>query len=89
MSGLLLTHIPKAGLLQLTQTLALELSAHGIRVVGVSPGMTDTDALIQGARRTAAVSTHGADTAEQYPDRPRLGQSASIQPPNCSQDCFP
>jgi len=35
----------KAGLLQLTKTLALELSAHGIRVVGVSPGMTDTDAL--------------------------------------------
>ncbi|NRA07241.1 MAG: SDR family oxidoreductase [Myxococcales bacterium] len=35
----------KAGLLQLTKTLALELAPHGIRVVGVSPGMTDTDAL--------------------------------------------
>ncbi len=35
----------KAGLIQLTRTLALELAPHGIRVTGVSPGMVDTDAL--------------------------------------------
>ena len=35
----------KAGLIQLTKTLALELAPHGIRVTGVSPGMVDTDSL--------------------------------------------
>lgn len=35
----------KAGLIQLTKTLALELAPHGIRVTGVAPGMVDTDSL--------------------------------------------
>ncbi len=35
----------KAGVNQLTRTLAHELSAHGIRVVGVAPGMVDTNSL--------------------------------------------
>jgi len=35
----------KAGLVQLTKTLGLELAAHGIRVNGVAPGMVDTDSL--------------------------------------------
>ena len=35
----------KAGLVQLTKTLALELASHQIRVVGLSPGMVDTDSL--------------------------------------------
>lgn len=35
----------KAGLIQLTKTLALELAPHGIRVNGVAPGMVDTDSL--------------------------------------------
>ncbi len=35
----------KAGLIQLNKTLALELAPHGIRVVGLSPGMVDTDSL--------------------------------------------
>lgn len=35
----------KAGLVQLTWTLARELAPHGIRVCGVAPGMVDTDSL--------------------------------------------
>jgi NAD(P)-dependent dehydrogenase (short-subunit alcohol dehydrogenase family) len=35
----------KAGLVQLNKTLALELAPHGIRVVGLAPGMVDTDSL--------------------------------------------
>jgi NAD(P)-dependent dehydrogenase (short-subunit alcohol dehydrogenase family) len=35
----------KAALIQLTKTLALELAPHGIRVMGVAPGMVDTDSL--------------------------------------------
>ena len=35
----------KAGLVQLTKTLAVELAPHDIRVTGVAPGATDTDSL--------------------------------------------
>jgi 2-deoxy-D-gluconate 3-dehydrogenase len=35
----------KAGLVQLTRTLARELAPHRIRVCGVAPGMVDTDSL--------------------------------------------
>lgn len=35
----------KAGLIQATGTLALELAPHRIRVCGVAPGMVDTDSL--------------------------------------------
>jgi len=35
----------KAGLVQLTKTLALELAPHGIRVAAVAPGAVDTDSL--------------------------------------------
>jgi NAD(P)-dependent dehydrogenase (short-subunit alcohol dehydrogenase family) len=34
--------VSKAGLMMLTQCLAVEWAQHGIRVVSVSPGITDT-----------------------------------------------
>ena len=42
--GLLPYHVSKAGVIQLTQTLALEFAHHGIRVNAIAPGSFLTDA---------------------------------------------
>jgi 3-oxoacyl-[acyl-carrier protein] reductase len=41
--GLGIYNISKAAVLMLTRAAALEWAAHGIRVVGVAPGLTDTE----------------------------------------------
>ena len=46
----------KAGMLNLTETLALELGPRGIRVNAVSPGPVITEAFHRGARRLATSS---------------------------------
>ncbi|MET3513853.1 NAD(P)-dependent dehydrogenase (short-subunit alcohol dehydrogenase family) [Pseudacidovorax sp. 1753] len=60
----------KAGVVMFTQVAALELAAHGIRVVGVGPGLTETPAT------AALLQTSGALAA--YLDNIAAGRPAQV-----------
>lgn len=73
-------HIPayvasKAGLTQLTKTLALELARHNIRVNGIAPGYFSTD-----INRDFLASEAGAAMIKRIPQR-RAGELADLEGP--------
>jgi NAD(P)-dependent dehydrogenase (short-subunit alcohol dehydrogenase family) len=67
----------KAGVVVLTKTMAASLGPHGIRVVGVAPGVIDTDGIRAGAADMAAAGANTANRGEVIPLR-RLGTGDDV-----------